>query len=164
MTPTPDRAAEGRAAEAGDAEGRGAFRRSVSTRWNDNDMYGHLNNTVYYEAMDTVINTWMIEEGGLDPLAGEIAGYCVASSCEFHASAAFPDEIAVELAVGRIGTTSVTWAPRILLARDESALATGSFTTVFVDPATRRPTPIPTALRARIEAAFAVAEPAASPA
>jgi acyl-CoA thioester hydrolase len=145
------------------ASDRAPFRRSVSTRWNDNDMYGHLNNTVYYEAMDTVINTWMIEEAGLDPLAGEIAGYCVASSCEFRASAAFPDEIAVELGVGRIGTTSVSWTPRILLSRDDSTLATGAFTTVFVDPATRRPTPIPAALRARIEAAFAVDEPAPTP-
>lgn len=144
--------------------GRQPFRCAVSTRWNDNDMYGHLNNTVYYEAMDTVINTWMIEVAGFDPLAGEIAGYCVASSCEFRASAAFPDEIAVELGVGRIGTTSVTWEPRILLARDESTLATGSFTTVFVDPETRRPTPIPHALRERIEAAFSVPQPSPAPA
>lgn len=132
------------------------YRLPVSTRWNDNDMYGHLNNTVYYAAMDTVINTWMIEEAGLDPLNTDFSGYCVASSCEFHASASFPDEIAVELAVSRIGTSSVTWAPRILMARDDTHLASGTFTTVFVDRRTHRPTPIPTFIRLAIEATFAV--------
>ncbi|AMM20665.1 thioesterase [Frondihabitans sp. PAMC 28766] len=131
----------------------------VPTRWNDNDMYGHLNNTVYYAAMDTTINTWMIRVAGLDPLNADYSGYCVASSCEFKASAAFPDEIAVELAVSRIGTSSVTWAPRILKAQDSTLLADGTFTTVFVDRQSRRPTPIPTAIRHAIEAAFAVPTP-----
>lgn len=134
-----------------------AYRRSVPTRWNDNDMYGHLNNAVYYQAMDTVINTWMIQEAGLDPLAGPAIGVCVASSCQFVASAGFPEEIEVELAVGRIGTTSVTWTPRILRASDESDLAHGEFVTVFVDRADRRRTvPIPTGIRIAIESEFTV--------
>jgi acyl-CoA thioester hydrolase len=137
-----------------------AYRRSVPTRWNDNDMYGHLNNAVYYQAMDTVINTWMIEEAGLDPLAGPAIGVCVASSCQFLASAGFPEEIAVELAVSRIGTTSVVWAPRILRAADGTDLARGEFVTVFVDRTDRRSTvPIPTGIRIAIESEFAVPQP-----
>lgn len=132
------------------------YRRAVPTRWNDNDMYGHLNNTVYYAAMDTVINTWMIEEAGLRPLADDVLGFCVASSCTFIASASFPEEIAVELGVGRLGRTSVTWRPRILRSSDSSELATGEFVTVFVDSEDRRPTPIPDGVRRALESAFAV--------
>lgn len=135
------------------------FTKIVATRWNDNDMYGHLNNTVYYEAMDTTINTWMIEVAGFRPLEADVVGYCVASSCEFRASASFPDEIAIELGVSKVGRTSVTWAPRILLARDGSLLANGTFTTVFVDEASRRPTPIPAVIRDLIETTFAVPTP-----
>lgn len=132
------------------------YRRTVSTRWNDNDMYGHLNNTVYYAAMDTVINTWMIEEAGLRALSDDVLGFCVASSCRFTASAAFPEQLAVELHIGRLGRTSVTWRPRILRASDSSELATGEFVTVFVDAEYRRPTPIPERLRDQLEAAFAI--------
>jgi acyl-CoA thioester hydrolase len=135
------------------------YRRDVPTRWNDNDMYGHLNNTVYYAAMDTVINTWMIEEAGLRPLADDVLGFCVASSCHFVASAAFPDVLEVELAVGRLGRTSVTWRPRILRSGDGTEIAQGEFVTVFVDADDRRPTPIPTGIRLALEAAFAVPQP-----
>jgi acyl-CoA thioester hydrolase len=132
------------------------YHRSVSTRWSDNDMYGHLNNNVYYSAMDTVINTWMIEEAGLDPLAGPALGVCVSSGLHFKQSASFPEEIAVELGVGRIGTSSVTWTPRILRVVDNAELATGEFVTVFIDRAGRRPVAIPTGIRIAIESAFAV--------
>lgn len=137
-------------------DGTRPYRLAVATRWNDNDVYGHLNNTVYYQAMDTAINTWMITVAGLDPLHGPALGFCVASSCEFQASAGFPDEIAVELSIARLGTTSVTWAPRILRDRDDTQLAVGTFTTVFVDRETTRPVPIPTGIRLAIESEFAV--------
>ncbi|BDZ50342.1 thioesterase [Frondihabitans sucicola] len=136
-----------------------SYRRVVPTRWNDNDMYGHLNNTVYYAAMDTVINTWMIEEAGLRPLVDDVLGYCVASSCSFSASASFPEEIAVELGVGRLGRTSVTWRPRIVRASDDAELATGEFVTVFVDGESHRPVPIPAGTRLALETAFAVPQP-----
>lgn len=132
------------------------YRRRVPTRWNDNDMYGHLNNTVYYAAMDTVINTWMIEEAGTRPLVDDVLGFCVASSCTFTASASFPEEIEVELAIGRLGRTSVTWRPRILRASDGSDLATGEFVTVFVDAENRRPTPVPPGIRSALESAFEI--------
>ena len=128
-----------------------------ATRWNDNDQYGHVNNTVYYEAMDTAVNAWMIASAGLDPAGGAIA-LCAASSCEFRASASFPEPLEVGIAIERLGTTSVTWALGILRARGEGdaaagddPIATGRFVHVFVDAATRRPTPVPASVRAAID-------------
>jgi acyl-CoA thioester hydrolase len=129
-------------------------------RWNDNDQYGHVNNTVYYEAMDTAVNAWMIAHGGLDP-AGDVIGLCVASSCEFRASAAYPEALEVAIGVGKLGRTSLTWDLHILRApdggddrdddRDDGApIAVGRFTHVFVDATTRHPVPVPDELRAAV--------------
>ena len=120
-----------------------------ATRWNDNDVYGHLNNTVYYEAMDTTINVWLMRSAGLDPTAGEPIGVCVSSSCEFKASAAFPEALEVGLRAGRVGTSSVTWELGTL--REGEVIAEGRFVHVFVDDATRRPVPIPARIREAIE-------------
>lgn len=121
------------------------------TRWNDNDQYGHLNNTVYYEAMDTAVNAWMIRSGHLDPLGGEPIALCAASACEFHAPTGFPAALEVGIAVERLGTTSITWDLAILVAGEEGPVATGRFTHVFVDAASRRPTAIPAAVRESVE-------------
>jgi acyl-CoA thioester hydrolase len=120
------------------------------TRWNDNDQYGHVNNTVYYEAMDTTVNVWMIG-AGLDPLDGDRIALCVSSSCDFRAPASFPEPLAVGLRAGRVGTTSVTWELGILRADEPEPIATGQFVHVFVDRGSRRPAPIPEAIRAAIE-------------
>ncbi|QKJ20165.1 acyl-CoA thioesterase [Microbacterium hominis] len=139
-------------------------RRPFATRWNDNDQYGHVNNTVYYAAMDTAVNAFMIAEGGLDP-QGEAIALCAASSCEFHASASFPEPLEVGIGVERAGRTSITWALEILRPGDDAPIATGRFVHVFVDAATRRPTPIPASIRAALGSAAAPAEqPAARPA
>ena len=124
-------------------------RAAFPTRWNDNDVYGHLNNTVYYEAMDTTINVWLMSAAGLDPTGGGPIGVCVSSSCEFKASAAFPEPLEVGLRAGRVGTSSVTWELGIL--REGELLAEGRFVHVFVDDETRRPVPIPDGIRAAIE-------------
>lgn len=121
-----------------------------STRWRDNDQYGHLNNVVYYEAMDTAVNAWMISTGGLDPASSPVIALVVSSSCEYHASAAFPEPLEVGIGVARLGRTSITWALGILRGADE--IATGRFVHVFVDAETRRPVPIPAAIRAAVEA------------
>ena len=129
------------------------YRHPFPLRWNDNDQYGHMNNTVYYEAMDTAVNTWLIKHTDLDP-AGAVIGLARASSCEFLAPASFPDELEVDVAVGRLGRTSLTWDLAILRAgapdRSE-AYATGAFTHVFVDQVERRPVPVPEAIRAAVE-------------
>ena len=127
------------------------FRRVFPTRWNDNDQYGHVNNVVYYAAMDTTINAWLLGTAGLDPLGNEAIALCVASSCEYHASISYPGEMELGLGAARVGRTSVTWSLGIFRRADGEALATGSFTHVFVDRASRRPVPIPTALRALVE-------------
>jgi len=122
-------------------------------RWNDNDQYGHVNNTVYYEAMDTAVNAWMIAHGGLDP-AGDTIGLCVASSCEFRAAASYPEELEVAIGVEKLGRTSLTWDLHILRAGGDAAepIALGRFTHVFVDATTRRPVPLPDTLRTAVTA------------
>ncbi|MCA5893497.1 acyl-CoA thioesterase [Isoptericola sp. NEAU-Y5] len=119
-------------------------------RWNDNDQYGHVNNTVYYEAMDTAVNAWMIRHGGLDP-AGDVIGLCVASSCDFRAPASYPEQLEVAIGVTKLGRTSLTWDLHILRAdHPAEPIALGRFTHVFVDDATRRPVPVPDRLRAAV--------------
>ena len=125
--------------------------RTFPTRWKDNDVYGHVNNVVYYAAMDTAVNTWMIGTGELDPSGGEAIGVVVASSCEYHASASFPETLRVGVRAGRVGRTSITWETGILRESDGEVLAEGTFVHVFVDREHRRPTPIPDALRAAVE-------------
>ncbi len=133
------------------------------TRWNDNDQYGHVNNTVYYEAMDTTVNVWMIGHG-LDPLAGDRIAFCVSSSCEFKAPASFPDPLTVGLRAGRVGTSSITWELGILRADDPEPIATGRFVHVFVDRESRRPAPIPEGIRVAVERDLVVSTgPAPSP-
>ena len=127
------------------------IRMPFATRWNDNDQYGHLNNAVYYEAMDTAINAWMIRAGGLDPQGGQPIALCAASSCEFRASASFPEPLEVGIGIERLGSTSVTWALGILRSGEDDPIATGRFVHVFVDAATRRPTPVPAPIRSAVE-------------
>lgn len=133
------------------------YRRSFPTRWNDNDVYGHVNNTVYYAAMDTTINTWLIEQGGLDIEKGDSIGVCASSSCSYAQSASFPDALAVDLSVARLGSSSITWTLRIAREHDDLELATGEFVHVFVGRESRRPVAIPTALRSAVEAQLEVA-------
>ncbi|WP_198586773.1 acyl-CoA thioesterase [Glycomyces xiaoerkulensis] len=128
------------------------YRHMFPLRWNDNDQYGHMNNAVYYEAMDSAVNAWMIRRAGLDP-AGDVIAVARASSCEFFESTSFPEEVEVDVAVARLGRTSITWdlaiVPRGAADRD-SPLALGRFTHVFVDEAERRPVPVPDKIRAAV--------------
>jgi acyl-CoA thioester hydrolase len=122
------------------------------TRWNDNDVYGHVNNSVHYLAMDTVINAWMIEHAGLaiEPTGEAPIGLCVESGCRYLAPAEYPDVLTVGLRVGALGTSSVTWELGIARS-DGTPVAQGRFVHVFVDRTTRRPTAIPPAARAAME-------------
>ncbi|WP_232014178.1 acyl-CoA thioesterase [Glycomyces terrestris] len=134
------------------------YRHPFPLRWNDDDQYGHMNNAVYYEAMDTAVNAWMMRRAGRDP-RGDVLAFARASSCEFLESAAFPQVLEVDVAVARLGTTSITWDLAILRegAPDRGApLALGRFTHVFVDRASRRPVPVPAAVRAAVEAELPV--------
>ncbi len=136
-----------------------AWYRDFPTRWNDNDVYGHVNNVVYYAAMDTTVNAWMIGAGVLDPDGGDAIGVVVASSCEYRASASFPEPLRVGIRVGRLGRTSITWETGILRASDDEVLASGTFVHVFVGRDDRRPTPIPEALREAVERELSPSNP-----
>jgi acyl-CoA thioester hydrolase len=123
----------------------------IPTRWNDNDVYGHVNNVEYYAYFDTVINAWLIREGGLDIARGAVIGLCAESHCAFHAGFVFPETVEAGLRVGRLGRRSVTYEIGLFADGSEAPAATGWFVHVFVDRASRRPAEIPPALRAALE-------------
>ena len=125
------------------------YRLTIGTRWKDNDVYGHVNNVEYYSYFDTVINTYLIQQGGLDIHAGTVIGLCVESHCEFKAPIAFPDAVEAALRVSKIGRSSVRYEVGIYT---KGALAAqGHFVHVFVDRASRRPAELPAPLRAALE-------------
>jgi acyl-CoA thioester hydrolase len=117
----------------------------IQTRWADNDIYGHVNNAVYYQYFDTVINRYLIEQGGLDIESAREIAVCVESQCSYKQSIAFPEVIHAGLRVTRLGNSSVHYQIGIFRGSDLCAL--GSFVHVFVERATRKPTPIPPAIR-----------------
>jgi acyl-CoA thioester hydrolase len=122
-------------------EQRTAYRhfRRIPTRWMDNDVYGHVNNVVYYSYFDTVVNAFLIEEAGLDFESGRVIGLCVESQCRYLGPVSFPDVLDAGLRVAKIGRSSVRYEVGIFRAGEESAVAQGHFVHVFVDRQTRRP-------------------------
>ncbi len=123
----------------------------ITTRWDDNDAYGHVNNVRYYAFFDTAINEWLVREGGLDIQGGDVIGLCAESHCTFAAPLAFPDDVEVGLRVGHLGRTSVRYELGVFAAGVEEPSADGWFVHVFVDRATRRPADPPPRLRAALE-------------
>ena len=123
----------------------------ISTRWSDNDIYGHVNNVTYYSYFDTAANRYLIEEGGLDITDGTIVGYVVNSGCEYHAPLTYPEPIEAGLRVDRLGTSSVQYGLAIFRQGEDQAAAHGHFVHVFVDRAANSSVPIPAALRAALE-------------
>ena len=123
---------------------------SITTRWHDNDVYGHVNNVVYYSYFDSAVNTYLIEAGGLDIHRGETVAFVVSSSCDYFASIAFPERIEVGLKVGKLGNSSVHYTLDIFKEGEQQARAAGQFVHVFVERAGNRPVPIPHTLRAAL--------------
>ncbi len=124
----------------------------VLTRWTDNDMFGHLNNAVYYELFDTAINAWLDTTTGLDPLTAPWLGVVAESGCRYFAELQFPDPLVVGLAVTRLGTSSVTYRLAVFHPPEapdatETVAAVGHWVHVYVDRTSRRPVPIPDAIR-----------------
>jgi acyl-CoA thioester hydrolase len=124
---------------------------AIPTRWHDNDVYGHVNNVQFYAFFDTVINTWLIREGGLDVHAGPVIGVCAESHCAFTAPLAFPETVTAGLRVARLGRTSVRYEIGLFGEEAEDAAGSGWFVHVFVDRGTRRPVPPPARLRGALE-------------
>lgn len=124
----------------------------ITTRWHDNDIYGHVNNVVYYGFFDTAVNNYLIQQGGLDIQDGDIVGFVVSSACDYFASIAYPDLIEVGLRVAKLGNSSVQYELAIFREGEQEASAAGRFVHVFVERASNRPTAIPGRLRAALEA------------
>lgn len=119
----------------------------ITTRWMDNDVYGHINNVTYYSYFDTAANRYLIEAGGLDIHRGPVFGVVVESGCRYHAPVAFPDRITAGLRVDRLGNRSVTYGIGIFRADEDTASAHGHFVHVFVERHSRRPVAIPDSVR-----------------
>jgi acyl-CoA thioester hydrolase len=115
----------------------------VTTRWHDNDVYGHVNNVVYYAFFDTAVNTWLIEAGLLDIANGDPIGLVVETGCRYAAPVHFPQKLEVGLALAKLGTSSVTYHLGLFVASEEQPAAEGHFTHVYVGRDSRRPVPLP---------------------
>ena len=129
----------------------------LTTRWADNDVYGHINNAAYYGLIDTAVNRYMLSTAGMDIDAGPVIGLVVETGCRYHEPLAFPQDVDVALKVARLGTTSVTWQVGLFSAPAEpnaSAAADAHFTHVLVDRVNRRPTPWPDGMRDALTAAM----------
>ena len=132
---------------------RGDYRafRSITTRWMDNDVYGHVNNVVHYSFFDTAVNGWLVENGLLDFRAGDQIGLVVETGCRYFAEIAFPDTVTAGIRVGRLGTSSVRYEVGLFRNDHEQTAAEGFFVHVYVDSETRRPKPLDARLRAALE-------------
>ncbi len=135
-------------------EFRSAYRafRSITTRWSDNDVYGHVNNVVYYSWFDTAVNGWLMEQGALNIAAGETIGLVVETGCSYFAPLAFPEQVTAGIRVAHIGRSSVRYEVG-LFPHDASlaCAARGHFVHVYVDRITRRPGPLTPKLIASLE-------------
>ena len=134
-------------------EPRSAYRafRTITTRWMDNDAYGHVNNVVYYSWFDTVVNAHLIEHGALDVQHGTTIGLVVETQCNYFASVEFPQTIEAGLRVGRIGRSSVRYEIGLFVQDQPMTAAKGHFIHVYVDRATRRPAELAPPLKSVLE-------------
>ena len=127
----------------------------VGTRWADNDMFGHLNNAVYYQLFDTAINAWINTGTGLDPITTPLLGIVAESGCRYFSELGFPESLVVGLAVTRLGNSSVTYRLGVFRSTDgaEPTTALGHWVHVYVDRTSRKPVPIPDTIRSLLSTA-----------
>ena len=129
----------------------------VQTRWTDNDMFGHLNNAVYYALWDSALNAWLARDAGADPMTDAAFPVVAESSCRYLSELAYPDDLVVGIGVDRLGSSSVTFRLALYAAGlppTDRVAAVGRWVHVYVDRDTRRPTPMPAEVRAVYEAAL----------
>ena len=123
----------------------------MTTRWADNDAYGHVNNTVYYEWFDSAVNALMVDLGMLDIANGDPIALVVETRCTYSEALAFPQDVDVGLIVSELGRSSIRYRIGIFAGGADSAAAEGDFVHVVVDRATRRPVEIPASWRRKLE-------------
>jgi acyl-CoA thioester hydrolase len=114
----------------------------ITTRWSDNDIYGHINNVTYYSFFDTAVNSWLIAQGALDIARGGVIGLVVETRCNYFAPLAFPQGIEAGIAVEHMGARSVRYRVGIFAQGDSLCAAHGHFVHVYVDRASRKPVPL----------------------
>ncbi len=124
----------------------------ITTRWADNDVYGHVNNVVYYAWFDTAVNGHLIGQGALDIHAGEVIGLVVETQCHYFSPVAFPQQVTAGIRVAHMGTSSVRYEVGLFADDEPLSAARGHFVHVYVDRTTRRPTALPSALQTAIKA------------
>ena len=124
---------------------------AIPTRWADNDVYGHVNNVVYYSYFDTVVNQYLIERQALDLVRGTVIGLVVETQCEYFAPLSFPDVVHAGLRVAKMGNSSVRYEIGLFRNEERAASAQGYFVHVYVNRASRRSTPVPADMRAVLE-------------
>ena len=122
--------------------------RPITTRWMDNDVYGHVNNVVYYSFFDTAVNGLLMDAGVLDIHQGEVIGLVVETQCNYFAPIAFPEPVAAGVRVAQLGRSSVRYEIGLFAGEAQHCAAAGHFVHVYVDRATRRPVPLPEPLKA----------------
>jgi acyl-CoA thioester hydrolase len=134
-------------------EARDAYRafRAITTRWMDNDQYGHVNNVVYYSWFDTAVNLHLMEQDALDPVHGQTIGLVIETQCHYFAPLSFPQTVEAGIRVAHIGSSSVRYEVGLFAQGAPQTAAKGHFVHVYVDRATRRPAPLPPALRVVLE-------------
>jgi len=127
---------------------RSAYRhfRTITTRWMDNDVYGHVNNVQHYSYFDTVVNGYLIAQGALDPQTSPVIGLVVETQCNYFESITFPDDVQAGLRVARLGSSSVRYEVGLFRGDAARAAAQGHFVHVYVDRVTRLPAALPEAL------------------
>lgn len=132
---------------------RSAYRvfRPIGTRWSDNDIYGHVNNVVYYSWFDTAVNAHLIEQGALDIHGGEVIGLVIETQCNYFAPLAFPQTVWAGLRVAHLGSSSVRYEVGLFADGEDLAAACGHFVHVYVNRETRRPVPLPDLLKNTLE-------------
>ncbi len=129
--------------------------RPISTRWMDNDIYGHVNNVVYYSWFDTAVNAWLVEQGMLDMEHGELIGLVVETGCTYARPVSFPAEVQAGIAVSRIGRSSVRYEIGLFTEGAADPAAQGFFVHVYVDRQSRRPRELPEGWRRKLETILA---------
>lgn len=135
-------------------------RRPMSTRWRDNDAYGHVNNAVYYEYFDTAVNGWLMDATGVDIRALPAIGLVAETSCRYLRQLSFPEPVEIGVGVERLGTTSVVYRLAVFVpigSDSANPRATGRFVHVYVDASTRRPVPVPDPIRVAVASLIAPA-------
>ena len=124
---------------------------AIPTRWADNDIYGHVNNVVYYSYFDTVVNQYLIEQRALDIVHGTVVGLVVETQCQYFAPISFPDMVHAGLRVAKVGNSSVRYEIGLFRNEENTASAQGYFVHVYVDRASRRSTAVPAVMRAALK-------------